>query len=389
MKLINNLLVIFMVFFLLVGCETSSNIIYEVPNENNEENPKIDEEDPIVEDNNCKANSELVVLNSTSTLNAEFLWNNSISCVGLELVDGVIQYKEGITEASLTTSIFSVEQFEELVPSWNIIIDNDVKIRVKVSVGNKDSMSEEFILGYWTLNYKTSISNQINDYARINIDTLISQDISLDQISFTITFENGNFMMKNLSFTTVPTNSIWIFDETVLLDYDVFIPAKQQLSIPVIGNSICSPTSLAMVLAYYDQDLNPSDVAGFVRDQGASIYGNWSFNASYAGGFENLFSRVEYIHDFSTVLSYLSKDIPLVLSIKTSSSNALEGTIMAYPAGHLIVLHGLKYENDSWYALVNDPAEYTDEAVIREYLLFELISAWNGYSYILSNQEIE
>ena len=62
---------------------------------------------------------------------------------------------------------------------------------------------------------------------------------------------------------------------------------------------------------------------------------------------------------------------------------------MAYSSGHLVVLRGLKYENDTWYALVNDPAEYTDDAVLRQYILSELLEAWNGYTYIISNQEFE
>ena len=374
--------------FLINGCVNSPEI--------NNDNPIVDNEDPIdkkeediVENNDCSKSNELVILNNTSTLDAEFLWNNSISCDGLELVDGTIKYQEGYTEASLTTSIFSLEQFDQVVPSWNILIDNDVKIRIKVSVGNSDGMSEEFIMGYWTANYKSSISNQIDDYAKVYIDTIVAQDISLDRVSFTITFQYGSFTLKNISLTTVPTNSVLLFDETKLVEYNINVPSKHQLNIPVIGGSICSPTSLAMILAYYGEDLPPSDVAELVRDKGAQIYGNWSFNVSYAGGYENLYSRVEYITDFNIVLSYLSQDIPLAFSIKTSSADALEGALMAYSAGHLVVLRGLKYENDIWYALVNDPAEYTDEAVLRQYKLTELLEAWNGYTYVITNQEFE
>ncbi len=387
-------ILIFMMF-LITGCSNNLEVIDDTPTQEDDtpvvedEDPNNNEEEDVVENISCSESTELVTLDNTSTLDAEFLWNNSVSCEGLELVDGIIKYKEGLTEASLTTSIFSIEQFDEFVPSWNIIIDSDIKVRIKVSVGNSDGMSEEFLMGYWTLGYKTSLSNQTSDYAKVYIDTIVAQDISLDRVSFTITFDEGAFSLQNISLTTIPTGSIWLFDETKLVEYNINVPTKQQLSIPDIGSSICSPTSLSMILAYYGENLPPSDVAEFVRDKGSQIYGNWSFNTSYAGGYENLFSRVEYINDFDTILSYLSQDIPLAFSIKTSSAASLEGAIMAYPAGHLVVLRGLKYENDIWYALVNDPAEYTDEAVLRQYVLSELLDAWNGYTYVVTNQEFE
>jgi len=44
--------------------------------------------------------------------------------------------------------------------------------------------------------------------------------------------------------------------------------------------------------------------------------------------------------------------------------------------------------DDTWYAIVNDPAEYEDSAVRREYLLTELLNAFSGYTYVVSTNPL-
>ena len=117
--------------------------------------------------------------------------------------------------------------------------------------------------------------------------------------------------LKNISVTTVLSSSVNDFTTTNLNNHEITITPRQQLSVPLIGNSICSPTSLSMVLNYYGYSDSASLVAGKVYDKGSNIYGNWSFNSSYAGGF-NLYSRVEYIDQLSVLMGYINADIPVV-----------------------------------------------------------------------------
>jgi hypothetical protein len=381
------LLILLLFLFLLVGCNPTNN---EDPPINNDHDtpPIIDDNDnqgdePIMAES-CTTSNEIISLSSTATLNAETLWNHSVSCNGLTLVDNTIQYKEGNTFGMLKTGVFELPEFVELVPSWNIIIDKDVQVRIRVIPSN-DTTSESILMAYWTQQYKLSFNNQQTDHARVSIDTLIATT-SLQYVSFEIEFEEGNFALKNFSLTTKRDNDPFVLDKTLLQEVSIEVPAMQQLSIPVIGNSICSPTSVAMVLSYFDQVITPADNASSVFDEGAKIYGNWSFNASIAGEYEGLYSRVEYIRDTTTLLSYLQSGTPVVLSIKTTSQDDLTGSIMGYPAGHLIVLTGFTYNESEWYALVNDPAEYVDENVPREYPIDQLISAWRGYAYIIQNR---
>lgn len=353
--------------------------------------------DTIIDDNNhpkddpkedpmpihCETTSNVIELGPTATLDAATLWRHSTSCDGLEFVDDTITYQDGATEATLTTGLFHVPSYQELVPTWNIMIDDDVKIRIRVIPSNEED-AESLIMAYWTSDYKLSMSNQASDIASVSIDTLVATT-SLEYVRFQMEFEDGSFALKNLSFTTKQINDDFLYDETLLEEISIDVPAKQQLSIPVIGNSICSPTSLAMVISSFTDDLDPSTSAGLVFDQGAQIYGNWSFNASVAGGYSGLYSRVEYIRDTETLVSYLKQGTPVIMSIRTTSMSDLTGSIMAYPAGHLIVLKGLTQVDGQWFGIVNDPAEYTDENVPRQYPLNQLIDAWRGYAYIIQD----
>jgi hypothetical protein len=342
------------------------------------EEPK---EDPMP--TQCETNSDVIELSSTATLDAATLWRHSTGCEGLQFLNDTITFQDGITKATLTTGVFHLPAYRELVPSWNILIDDDVKVSIRVIPSNQDD-AESLIMAYWTSDYKLSMANQSSELASVSIDTLVATT-SLEYIRFQIEFEDGEFALKNVSYTTKQANDTFDLDETILEEVSISVPAKQQLSIPVIGNSICSPTSLAMVVSYYNELLDPSTSAGLVFDQGAQIYGNWSFNASVAGGYEGLYSRVEYIRDTATLLSYLQQGTPIILSIRTSSASDLTGSIMGYPAGHLIVLTGLMEQDGQWFALVNDPAEYTDENVPRQYPLDQLIDAWRGYTYIIQD----
>src|SRR5690625_6123673 len=93
-----------------------------------------------------------------------------------------------------------------------------------------------------------------------------------------------------------------------------------------------------MVLNYYNKDLNEVDTAYIVQDDANKIFGNWTLNARYAGSFNDLKSRVEYIHDFDLVINYIKNDIPVIFSINTKTIDDLKGSIMAFRVDHLIVL---------------------------------------------------
>jgi hypothetical protein len=71
---------------------------------------------------------------------------------------------------------------------------------------------------------------------------------------------------------------------------------SQMVREPSIADSICSPTSLAMILNYYGTAVQPETAAWGAYDYGYEDFGNWPFNTAYAASFGYL----AYV-DYSTI----------------------------------------------------------------------------------------
>ena len=355
--------------FLLVGC-----------------NKPIEEEIDMTE---CSVN-DLVQVNPTVTLDAKDLWTNALVCENLKYEDGSIMHDETSIDGVIETDVFHIDNFVEIVPSWNILIDKESLVSIYLSIGNEEGMSHYYQMALWREKYMVSFGRQEDDYGKVYIDTIVPNIDNANRFKIKIIIsdsETSATAIRNFSVTTKLNEDV-NYDQSVLSEKIIDVSPRQQMSVPSIGSRICSPTSLSMILNYYGFDDTQDIVAANVLDKGADIYGNWSFNASYPGGF-GLFSRVEYIDDLEVLWSYIENDIPVALSIKTTDQSDLIGSNMAYPSGHLIVLVGFRQIDGVWYGVVNDPAATTDEAVPREYRLDQLLTAWRGYTYIVSTEKID
>ena len=367
-----------LILLMLTGCSNTINKegIYKV------------RESGVIVNEPC-SNSNIMDVASTYTATPDFLWRYTESCDNLILEDGYIMLENPNESGTLITQPWLLDSFNELVPSWNILMGEESSVSIMVSVGNSEGFSEFFIMSLWSKDYKASFKNQEDDYAKVYIDTIVTKMDNVDRFKFKLVFKKDldqSTRLKNVSITSKPNDSIRAIDYDYINETSIEVSPRQQLSIEGIGNSICSPTSLSMILNYYGYTDSQSDVAGYIFDKGANIYGNWSFNASYAGGFGDIESQVEFIDNFNKLVDYINAQTPVALSIKTRDKASLEGSIMAYPSGHLVVLIGFEQIDGDWYALVNDPAEYTDENVLRKYKLEQLLDAWNGYTYIIKSK---
>ena len=337
----------------------------------------------------CSVN-DVVIVNSTVTFSAEDLWTNANVCENLKYEEGLIKHNDPSLDGTIETDVFHIDTFEELVPSWNILIDKESLVSLYVSIGNEDGMSHYYQMALWREKYMVSFGRQEDDFGKVYIDTIVPKIDTIDRFKIKIVIsdsETSETAIRNFSITTKENDTV-DFDESVLTEKTIDVAPRQQMSVPLIGSRICSPTSLSMILNYYGYTDAQDIVALNVLDKGANIYGNWSFNASYPGGF-GLYSRVEYINDLEGLWGYIERDIPVALSIKTLDKEDLIGSNMAYSSGHLIVLVGFKQIDGVWYGVVNDPAATTDEEVPREYRLDQLLEAWRGYTYIVSTEELD
>lgn len=148
-----------------------------------------------------------------------------------------------------------------------------------------------------------------------------------------------------------------------------------------IAGKICSPTSLAMVMAYRGVDVPTSDVAARVFDKFHEIYGNWPLNVQGAYGF-GVPAYLARFSKWSEVEALIAAGQPLVISI-AAKEGELDGAPYKATDGHLLVLCGFDAKGD---ALVNDPAAVDAEHGQVTYRRDQIEHVWmqrGGTAYVL------
>lgn len=163
------------------------------------------------------------------------------------------------------------------------------------------------------------------------------------------------------------------------------------------GEAWCSPTSLAMVLAYHGISPAPTGIAAghadaavdhtakMVYDNGYRGTGNWAFNTAYAATLAGGDSYVTRMRDLREAEDHIVAGIPVIVSI-AFGRNQLTGAPISASNGHLLVVVGFEADGD---VVVNDPAGATNAEVRRVYdrAQFERIwiAASGGTAYVVRN----
>jgi len=166
------------------------------------------------------------------------------------------------------------------------------------------------------------------------------------------------------------------------------VPPYSQMVYPDGGNVWCSPTSVSMILSFW-QDYKGLPEA-VVRESVAGVYdpvyegtGNWSFNTAFAAT-KGLTAAVGRLASLEQAEKFISAGIPLALSVSWKPGE-LTGAPVEKSDGHLIVLTGFDARGNP---VVNDPAAKEDAQVRRVYERAELERIWRftsgGIVYIIT-----
>ena len=150
---------------------------------------------------------------------------------------------------------------------------------------------------------------------------------------------------------------------------------------PEIASRICSPTSLAMVLAFRGIDRPTAEVAARAFDPVHDLYGNWPRNvqAAFSYGVPGYVTRFSRWHQVSEMLR---GGQPLIFSIRADEGE-LRGAPYPSTKGHLLVLTGYDGEGGCF---VNDPAATGTTEGATTYRLADLERVWlakGGVAYVL------
>ena len=320
-------------------------------------------------------------------------------------VDGSGIYQTGTWESGIYTVPFS---FNQLVSSWNSHTPADTWVQSEVLPQFDDGhwSSKWYVLGRWAYGdsdfHRTSVGGQGNADGYVAIDTFIAKDHPAIAYRLRLT------LARRTGWSASPTVSRFSAVASSLTNQKGSFPSRTTMTGTTIdlgvpqysqeihhgeypqydngGEAWCSPTSTAMVVAYWGSAYAPSAAetnwvpyqdpvvdytARYVYDYHYQGAGNWPFNTAYAAE-RGLVSDVTQLHNLREAEPFIKAGIPLVASI-AFSSNKLDTAIKS-TNGHLVVIVG--FTGDGSKVIVNDPASATDGDVKHYYDREQFERAW-------------
>ena len=274
--------------------------------------------------------------------------------------------------------------FKNMLASWNASSAGGT-VEISVSVKLDDgSFTCWYSWGEWSAIPQTSGSKSNSDaYGKVGIDILTLNKQCAGVVKYRIdikqTGEQSPIVYnvtlacdKKTGNLTAPTDTYKKLD----------VPYRRQMDVPEIGGSICSATSLSMVMLYHGEQIDDiADVAWGVRDYGEQIFGNWAFNVAYAGelGYN---AYIDYF-DIDAIKYAISTGHPIVSSIRVKAGQLANSGYPNYTTnGHLLCVVGYEEKNGQKWLLINDPAHPEVKAILES----DFQNIYRGVSYIVQQR---
>lgn len=180
----------------------------------------------------------------------------------------------------------SEEPFNRGLPSWNgSAPDQYSSFKVQMRFKYGSGWSIWLTAGYWKNNIWSSYGSTGFSDGYIDVDYVKMYSYKSDW-QFKVIFERLNTAytsptIRMLSFFVSDTRTTEQIDHTALLNdnpEEIFIPTTHlyQYSLdPDIGGSICSPTSVSMILISYGINVEPVPFARDTKDSYWGLFGVW------------------------------------------------------------------------------------------------------------------
>ncbi|MCR4805336.1 MAG: C39 family peptidase [Clostridia bacterium] len=324
--------------------------------------------------------------------------------------DGAVELAKGATEGTFTSAEYDTDEFYRMVACWNASIAEGGSVEVWARAKYGEEWTDWLTWGKFTPYEKRGTrENKTCDGARVDQDTFILSKGAGTQVQMKAVLkresaEDPSPVLRQLSMTfsggqMVPTYAeepLEALPEEALC----FAPAySQEVRSESIADSICSPTTMTVMMNSRGMDILPEEYALRVKDNGENIFGSWSFTCAGAGlyGFE---CYCQYASE-DILMQELAKGHTCGISVRYSPKNGggqpkLDGCWKA-TGGHLIAIIGYEYEDgvrdaDHLYFYSSDSFSEDDAHSYRRYSWKQLSRCWeNRLAYIIpdTNAEID
>lgn len=324
--------------------------------------------------------------------------------------NGAITLVKDKTDGIYTSQEIEVPNFEYMVVCWNSDTPEGtyVEVQARVFIQPLEKWTNWLSWGEWSPFIKRASSSTVDELAEISVDELIvkgsngetANKVQLkvilhsdnDNITPTVRYLHGT--LKNTLDGQTIEKEFRNPEDISNLDKNIATPAlSQMIRDPKIASSICSPTTITMIMNGKGEELLPEEVAQNTYDFNYG-FGNWAFAMASVGSY-----GYQAYADYTTIEGLkqeIAKGYPVGVSVKYSN----DPKQTAYPyvegapgitGGHLIVVTGFDKDKDgNEYVLVNDSYAPENDTVSRKYKLEQFEEAWSrskNMAYIVHEKE--
>lgn len=284
--------------------------------------------------------------------------------------------------------------FTEAVPSWVADTPTGSWVEVQLRAGTRGRWTSFYRIAQWDAqaehSRRTSFEAQRDADGRVATDTL-ALSAPAEQIQARVLLygaQRPELRRLTLALSGPGAASA----RSTLAPVELAVPPRAQLDYPD-GPNICSPTSLAMVLAYWHARTGDPQLAPFaerravaeiatprVYDPAYDGYGNWGFNTALAGSL-GLDAAVVRFAGLGELGAWLGSGVPVIVSVAWQPGQ-LDNAPVPASNGHLLIVAGFDPQGN---VIVADPRGDTPAEVRRVYRAAQLERAWqhsSGTTYL-------
>ena len=335
------------------------------------------------------------------TTAADFAAGELNGLVPSDVGNGALTLAEGATEGTFTSAEYAVPDFYKMVGTWNAAIYDGTSVEVFARAYKDGAWDDWFSWG----EYGMSILRGCNDDSSVD-EYAPGGTITKAQFRAVLRRDSASLSSPVLRQLTYSVKGVKLTDitptyaETPVADlpasvYNASPAYAQGIRDPEIGGSICSPSTITVMLNARNPqlDLLPEELALSVQDFNYG-FGNWAFCTSAAGlyGYE---AYVQY-GNIDIVLQELANGRSVGLSVSYSprendSYPYLPGSYGG-TGGHLITIVGYEFEDgavgdmDKLYLISSDTYSKDDATSFHRYPWKYFQNCWtNGVIYMVSS----
>lgn len=301
-------------------------------------------------------------------------------------------------EAVYTSRVIENEfPFNDVVPSWNVDVPPGAGFVVELRVGRKDGdfWTPFYYLGTWGDARAPTARHQLDVNGHLHMDYFRSTN-RFDRLQYRVHLFAPNAkqppVLRRFGLACSNTLNDAELAGRFRRPVDPGPQEKWVRRLPVpfrsqkwepkeVRGSICSPTSVSMVLDYHGVKVPTQRVYETVYDNEFKLYGNWprAVQTAYTFGVPGY---IERFGDWDAVKRHIAAGRPVIASIRVEKGQ-LRNAPYRESNGHLTVITGFDGKGN---VLFNDPAGASEEQGVIAHPIEDVEKIWfnrGGVGYVL------